>query len=50
LRVMESELAKMQKAYKKHFGMAYTTISDKPDAEIPEDIASTLAEMDAIAS
>ncbi len=50
LRVMESELAKMQKAYKKHFGMAYTTISDKPDAEIPEKIAATLAEMDAIAS
>tara|TARA_R100000084_G_scaffold101677_2_gene56912 strand:- start:117 stop:578 length:462 start_codon:yes stop_codon:yes gene_type:complete len=48
LRVMESELAKMQKAYKKHFGMSYTSIKAQPDAEIPEDIASTLAEMDSL--
>jgi len=50
LRVMQSELAKMQKAYKKHFGMGYTTVSDKPDAEIPEKTAAIFAEMDAMAS
>lgn len=48
LRVMQSELTKMQKAYKKYFGSEYTSIADKPDAEIPENIASALAEMDAM--
>ena len=48
LRVMESELAKLQKAYKKEFGLIYTSMTVQPDAEIPEDIASTLAEMDGL--
>ena len=48
LRVMQAELASAQKAYKKMTGNSFTTVKEQPDAEIPEDIASTLAEMDAM--
>lgn len=48
LRVMQDELAAAQAALLEMTGEKYTSISDKPDAEIPEDIAATLAAMDAM--
>lgn len=48
LRVMQAELASFQKAYKEMTGNSFTTVKDQPDAEMPEDIAATLKEMDAL--
>jgi hypothetical protein len=48
LRVMREDLAAAQAAYLEMTGVKYTSIESKPDAEIPEDIAATLAAMDAM--
>jgi len=48
LQVIQAELAAAQEAFKKLTGAAYTSIEDKPDAELPEDIAAMFAEMDAL--
>lgn len=48
LSVMQNELAAAQAAYKELTGGHYTSIEDQVDAEIPEDIASVFAEMDAL--
>jgi len=48
LRVMQDELAAAQAAFLEMTGTKYTSIEDAPDAEIPEDIAATLAAMDAM--
>ena len=48
LRVMREDLAAAQAAYLEMAGVKYTSVESKPDAEIPEDIAATLAAMDAM--
>jgi hypothetical protein len=48
LRVMREDLAAAQAAYLEMTGVKYTSVESKPDAEIPEDIAATLAAMDAM--
>jgi len=48
LSVMQNELQAAQAAYKELTGGHYTSVEDKPDAELPEDIASIFAEMDAL--
>jgi hypothetical protein len=48
LAVMQSELTAAQVALKELTGGTYTSIKDKPDAELPAEIASIFAEMDAI--
>lgn len=48
LRVMREDLAAAQAAYLEMTGVKYTSIESKPDAEIPEDIAATLAAMDSM--
>ncbi len=48
LAVMQSELAAAQVALKQLTGATYTTIKDEADAELPAEIASVFAEMDAI--
>jgi len=48
LTVMHAELAAAKAAYKELTGTNYTTISDKPDAEIPDNVKSTFARMDAL--
>jgi hypothetical protein len=45
---MREDLAAAQAAYLEMTGVKYTSVESKPDAEIPEDIAATLAAMDAI--
>jgi len=50
LQVIQAELVAAQEAYKKLTGAGYTSIEDKPDAELPEDIAAMFAEMDALES
>lgn len=48
LEVMQAELAAAQAALFEMTGEKYTTIDDAVDAELPEDIASMMAEMDAM--
>lgn len=48
LAVMQSELAAAQVALKELTGATYTTVKDEADAELPAEIASVFAEMDAI--
>ncbi len=48
LTVMQSELAAAQAAYKELTGATFTTISDKPDAELPDDVKAMFSEMDAL--
>ena len=45
---MQAELAAAQAALYEMTGEKYTTIDDAVDAELPEDIASMMAEMDAM--
>jgi len=48
LSVMQAELAAAQAAYKELNGGTYTSVEDKADAELPEELASMLAEIDAL--
>ena len=48
LSVMKAELAAAQAAYKELNGGTYTSVEDKADAELPEELASMLAEIDAL--
>lgn len=48
LKVMTSELAAAQKAYKDMTGLDYTSVTDQPDAEMPDDIKDLMAEMEAM--
>jgi len=48
LTVMQAELASAKAAYKELTGATFTTIDDKPDAEMPDDIKAMFAELDAL--
>lgn len=48
LTVMHSELAAAQAAYKELTGTTYTTISDKPDAELSDEEKALFARVDAL--
>lgn len=48
LQVMQAELAAAREALKEMSGERYTSVTDKADVELPEDIASAFAEMEAM--